>query len=318
MTKSLLQRLTANNFAGMMKQTGARAFSQATVTYDFKDLIRDPNQKNQPIYETHLLDEGQMPMKATTNKDELMGYFRNMVKMRRTELEADRLYKSGLIRGFCHLYDGQESIPEGMEAALNWEDALITAYRDHCQAIARGDTPYRVIAEMVQKRTGSSGGKGGSMHYYNSANGFYGGNGIVGAQIPVGVGLAFAQKYKNKQNIAVTMYGDGAANQGQIAEAANMAALWSLPCVCLCENNLYGLGTSNARAAANTKYYTRGDTIPGFKCDAQNVLMVRETMKWTKEYCLKNGPMFIEYMTYRYHGHSMSDPGITYRSRAAS
>uniref|UniRef100_A0A7S3FXU9 pyruvate dehydrogenase (acetyl-transferring) n=1 Tax=Strombidium rassoulzadegani TaxID=1082188 RepID=A0A7S3FXU9_9SPIT len=297
-----------------MVLNGSRAFSN-TVTYDFKDLIIDPLVKGHPIYSTHRLDESSLPTKATTSKEELMGYFRNMTVMRRTELEADRMYKAKLIRGFCHLYDGQESIAEGMEAGLTWDDAIITAYRDHCQALGRGDTPYRVLAEMCQKRTGSSGGKGGSMHYYNAKNNFYGGNGIVGAQIPVGVGLAFGLKYKEQKNIAVTMYGDGAANQGQLFEAANMAALWKLPIVFLCENNLYGMGTPNAMAAANTDYYTRGDKIPGFKCDAQNILIVRETMKWTKKFCIDNGPLFIEYLTYRYHGHSMSDPGITYRTR---
>ena len=308
-----MRKMASTNAA--LLNTASRTFASNTVTYDFKDLILDPEQKGKPVYETYRLDGQNMPTTATTNKEELWSYFKRMVVMRRTELESDRLYKAKMIRGFCHLYDGQESIAEGMEAGLTRDDCIITAYRDHCQAIARGDTPYRVIAEMTQKRTGSSGGKGGSMHYYNAKNNFYGGNGIVGAQIPVGAGLAFALKYKKQPNIAVAMYGDGAANQGQLFEAANMAALWKLPVAFLCENNLYGMGTSNERAAHNTKYHARGDKIPGFKCDAQNVLMVRETMKWTKQYCIDNGPLFIEYMTYRYHGHSMSDPGITYRTR---
>ena len=314
LAKSMIQKMTKNALLGV-RSSSSRAFSSESVTYDFKDLIRDPDQKGDPIYATYKLDEGSLPTTATTNKAELMSYLTRMVEMRRTELEADRLYKGKMIRGFCHLYDGQESIAEGMEAGLTYDDCIITAYRDHCQAIARGDTPYRVIAEMVQKKTGSSGGKGGSMHYYNSKNNFYGGNGIVGAQVPVGTGLAFALKYKKQKNIAIAMYGDGAANQGQLYEAANMAALWKLPKVFLCENNLYGMGTPNNRSAANTDYYARGDSIPGFKCDAQNVLMVRETMKWTKDFCINNGPLFIEYRTYRYHGHSMSDPGTTYRTR---
>jgi len=256
-----------------------------------------------------------IPTHAETNKEELRAYFEQMVTMRRVEIVSDLLYKKKEIRGFCHLYDGQEGIAAGMEAGMTREDCLISAYRVHCQALARGDTPYRVLAEMMQRSTGSSKGKGGSMHYYSSKNNFYGGNGIVGAQMPVGTGLAFGLKYMNKPNFAVAMYGDGASNQGQFYEAMNMAGLWKLPIVYVCENNLYAMGTSNERHSHNTDYYARGDKIPGFKIEAQDVLNVREAIKFAGAYAVENGPIIIEMSCYRYHGHSMSDPGISYRTK---
>jgi pyruvate dehydrogenase E1 component alpha subunit len=165
------------------------------------------------------------------------------------------------------------------------------------------------------KRTGSTLGRGGSMHLYRKKHNFYGGHGIVGAQVPLGVGLAFALKYSGKPNVSITMYGDGAANQGQLFEAANIAGLQKLPTIFVCENNLYGMGTSIHRASHNPNFYQRGDLIPGIRLDAQNVLQVREIVKIAKDYAIKNGPIILEMQTYRYHGHSMSDPGISYRSR---
>ncbi len=168
---------------------------------------------------------------------------------------------------------------------------------------------------MLGKATGATKGKGGSMHYYKKSTNFYGGNGIVGAQVPVGVGLAFALKYQNKQNVSAIMFGDGAANQGQLFEAANMAQLWKLPALFICENNKYGMGTSIARSSMNPNFYQRGDQIPGIRAQGNNVFEVKEVMRFAKKHAIEKGPIFIEFLCYRYHGHSMSDPGVSYRTK---
>jgi pyruvate dehydrogenase E1 component alpha subunit len=257
----------------------------------------------------------ELPKETTVTHEELKYMLKEMMTMRRMEIVCDNLYKNKEIRGFCHLYDGQEAVAMGIELACTFDDAIITAYRDHCQAYLRGISVFQIFCEMLGKEGGSSKCKGGSMHYYSPKNNFYGGNGIVGAQIPIGAGLAFALKYKKKPNIAISMYGDGAANQGQLYEASNMAQLWNLPVVFLCENNRYGMGTSIERASNETRLHRRLGNVPGMDLDGLNVFAVKNVIDYCKVNCLVNGPITLNVHTYRYHGHSMSDPGITYRTR---
>ena len=261
------------------------------------------------------LKETDFPKEATTNKEELVEYFKKLNTMRRIEIASDDLYKNKEIRGFCHLYIGQESIALGMDEGLTYEDPLITAYREHCQAFMRGYNARQIIAEMMSKHTGATKGKGGSMHYYNKKNNFYGGNGIVGAQIPVGTGLAFALKYLKKKQSVFTMFGDGSVNQGQFLEAINMAGLWKLPIVYVIENNKYGMGTAVERSNYHLPIYSKFRSFPGLKIDGMDVFTMREYTKYCKNYVINHGPMLLEIDTYRYQGHSMSDPGITYRTK---
>uniref|UniRef100_A0A8C8J503 Pyruvate dehydrogenase E1 component subunit alpha, testis-specific form, mitochondrial n=1 Tax=Oncorhynchus tshawytscha TaxID=74940 RepID=A0A8C8J503_ONCTS len=254
----------------------------------------------------HRLEEGP-PLTATLTREEGLKYYRTMQTIRRMELKADQLYKQKIIRGFCHLYDGQEACAVGIEGGITLSDHLITAYRAHGYTLTRGGTVREIMAELTGRRGGIAKGKGGSMHMYTKN--FYGGNGIVGAQVPLGAGVALACKYLGNDQLCVSLYGDGAANQGQIFETYNMSSLWKLPIIFICENNQYGMGTSVERSSASTEYYKRGDYIPGLRVDGMDVLCVREATKFAADHCRSGkGPILMELQTYRYHGHSMSDP----------
>ena len=249
--------------------------------------------------------------------DELKAFYRDMLLIRRFEEKAGQLYGMGLIGGFCHLYIGQEAVVVGLEAAAEEGDKRVTSYRDHGHMLACGMDPKGVMAELTGREGGYSKGKGGSMHMFSKEKHFYGGHGIVGAQVPLGAGLAFADKYKENGRVTFTYFGDGAANQGQVYETFNMAALWKLPVIFVIENNQYAMGTAQRRSTSTPELHTRGEAfgIPGETVDGMDVLAVKAASEKAVAHCRSGeGPYILEIMTYRYRGHSMSDPA-KYRTR---
>jgi pyruvate dehydrogenase E1 component alpha subunit len=250
-------------------------------------------------------------------KEDVLKYYRDMLLIRRFEERAGQLYGMGLIGGFCHLYIGQEAIAVGVQAVKEPGDEVITGYRDHGHMLACGMDPREVMAELTGRATGSSKGKGGSMHMFSTEADFYGGHGIVGAQVPLGTGLAFANRYRDNKKVSFTYFGDGAANQGQVYESFNMAELWRLPVVYIIENNQYAMGTSIERSSSETHLFKRGASfrIPGEQVDGMDVLAVKDAAGRAAEYARSGkGPYILEMKTYRYRGHSMSDPA-KYRTR---
>ncbi|HEY2534171.1 MAG TPA: pyruvate dehydrogenase (acetyl-transferring) E1 component subunit alpha [Xanthobacteraceae bacterium] len=251
------------------------------------------------------------------SKDEEFQALRHMLLIRRFEEKAGQMYGMGLIGGFCHLYIGQEAVVVGMQMAKRDSDQMITGYRDHGHMLASGMDPKGVMAELTGRRGGYSKGKGGSMHMFSREKNFYGGHGIVGAQVPLGTGLAFANKYRGDSNVCLTFFGDGAANQGQVYESFNMAELWKLPVVYIIENNRYAMGTAVLRSSAQTDFSKRGLSfnIPGRQIDGMDVRAVKAAGEEAIAWCRAGrGPTILEMMTYRYRGHSMSDPA-KYRTK---
>lgn len=249
--------------------------------------------------------------------EELHRFYRDMLTIRRFEEKAGQLYGMGLIGGFCHLYIGQEAVVIGMQMAVEDGDQVITGYRDHGHMLACGMDPKGVMAELTGRRGGYSKGKGGSMHMFSTEKNFYGGHGIVGAQVSLGTGIAFANRYRENGRVCLTYFGDGAANQGQVYESFNMAELWKLPIVYVIENNKYAMGTSVERSSAQTNFSKRGASfnIPGEQVDGMDVRAVKAAGDKAVAFAREGkGPYILEMMTYRYRGHSMSDPA-KYRTK---
>ena len=285
----------------------AKAAKQAVKTKAAAAPPQTPNRERPPE-----------PKPFAASKDDLLEFYRQMLLIRRFEERAGQLYGLGLIGGFCHLYIGQEAVAVGLQSALTpGKDSVITGYRDHGHMLAYGIDPKVIMAELTGRAAGISKGKGGSMHMFSVDHKFYGGHGIVGAQVSLGTGLAFQHKYVGDGGVCLAYFGDGAANQGQVYESFNMAELWKLPIIFVIENNQYAMGTSVNRSSAEDQLYKRGESfrINGLQVDGMDVLAVRgaaETaLKWVRA---GKGPILLELKTYRYRGHSMSDPA-KYRSR---
>jgi len=283
-------------------------------------MARTPNKKAATAKPAAKKSAKRKPVKdapRSTNAEELLTYYRDMLLIRRFEEKAGQLYGMGLIGGFCHLYIGQEAVIVGTMAAAKDGDQTITGYRDHGHMLACGLDPRGVMAELTGREGGLSKGKGGSMHMFSKEKDFYGGHGIVAGQVPLGTGLGFANKYRGNDNVALTFFGDGAANQGQVYESFNMAELWQLPVLYVIENNQYAMGTSINRASAQPALHKRGESfsIPGKEVDGMDVLAVRDAVaEALTEIRSGSGPQILEMMTYRYRGHSMSDPA-KYRTK---
>ncbi|WP_300378849.1 pyruvate dehydrogenase (acetyl-transferring) E1 component subunit alpha [Henriciella sp.] len=254
---------------------------------------------------------------SSMKREDALKHYRDMLLIRRFEERAGQLYGMGKIAGFCHLYIGQEAVVTGVQACLKEGDQIVTGYRDHGHMLACDMDPKGVMAELTGRADGYSKGKGGSMHMFSKEKNFYGGHGIVGAQVPIGTGMAFSNKYRENDNVCVTYFGDGAANQGQVYESFNMASLWDLPVVYIIENNQYAMGTSVARASAETELFKRGISfeIEGEEVDGMDVYAVKKAAEKAIKYARSGkGPYILEMKTYRYRGHSMSDPA-KYRKR---
>ena len=278
----------------------------------------DTNAQDEDFALRSLAEDLAKDRRYEAGKEELLHFYEQMLLIRRFEEKAGQLYGLGLIGGFCHLYIGQEAVAVGLQSALKAGlDSVITGYRDHGHMLAYGIDPKVIMAELTGRHSGISKGKGGSMHMFSVEHRFYGGHGIVGAQVPLGSGLAFGHKYRGDGGVCLAYFGDGAANQGQVYEAFNMASLWKLPIVFVIENNQYAMGTAVSRSSAETHFYRRGTAfrIPGMQVDGMDVLEVRKAAEIALAHVRGgNGPVLMELNTYRYRGHSMSDPA-KYRTR---